>query len=104
MDGVATVDKNEFKDGIINNPYIVSELENLSVTYIGNDFFYNKIAGGKATKDEKKAIRMAARELFEKEDYPSKYSLTRVIEILKREQKPKHIEQDGTEEEDRMPF
>ena len=104
VEGVATVDKDEFKAGIINNPYIVSELENLSVTYIGNDFFYNKVAGGKATKDEKKAIRMAARELFEKEDYPSKYSRTRVIGILRKEQEPKHIEEDGTEEEDRMPF
>ena len=82
VDGLMASEIQYFTSKLLTTPSIYAELAQLQGTYVSSGFFHDRLAVGKATRDEKKAINEACEKLFGEQPFPSKWRIAKVSEVL----------------------
>ena len=97
VDGLMSKDIEYYKAKLLTTNEIHNELQQMTGTYVSTGFFHDRLAVGKATRDEKKAINESCEELFGKQPYPSKWRVSDVNQALS--DKVSYMTSDYEEEE-----
>lgn len=84
VDGILTKDKKETIANIVNNDYILKDLENSTSYQISIGFFYKRLSNSETpSRDVKKIIRIACEELFGDYFSPSCWKRSDILKKIK---------------------